>query len=122
MTGYSAVLLVVFVSPGTGSTSTFTDVCSPNGTSAPTVNTTAFVSPASMIGMEAVLTIGSGCFGIVASHDRPPGSPVSSTRPRPQLVVTLMVVSVSSRGAAVGSASVAIRFRGARSACHPSRP
>ena len=60
------MLFAVFVSPGTGSTSTFTVVCSPNGTSAPIVKTTDLVSPASMIGIVAVLTIGVGCFGIVS--------------------------------------------------------
>src|SRR5262245_34405148 len=97
MTGYSAVLLVVFVSPGTGSTSTFTDVCSPNGTSAPTLNVTAFVSPGSMIGRVAVLTMESGCFGIVnVTLIRTSWlSPVSSTpTSNASSSVTLIVVSV----------------------------
>src|SRR5262245_10671686 len=97
MTGYSAVLLVVFVSPGTGSTSTLTVVCSPNGTRAPTANVTAFVSPWSMIGIVAVLTIESGCLGIVSVTLILTSwlSPVSST-PTSNLSssVTLMVVSV----------------------------
>src|SRR3990170_1017536 len=97
MTGYSAVLLAVFVSPGTGSTSTLTEICSPKGTSAPTLRTTALVSPGSMIEMIAVFTIASGCFGMVRVTLMRTSwlSPVSSTPTSNESSSdTLIVVSV----------------------------
>src|SRR5687768_15799297 len=66
MTGYSAVLLVVRVSPGTGSTSTLTETVSPNGTSVPTSNDSGTISPGSMSGIVLVWMIGSGVLGIVS--------------------------------------------------------
>ena len=45
MTGYSALLLSVFVSPATGLTLTWTDVFSPNGRSGKSLKVTVFVSP-----------------------------------------------------------------------------
>src|SRR5262245_4599638 len=65
-TGYSAELLPVFVSPGTGCTSTWTVVSSPNGKSGKSPNVTVFVSPGSITSIVPVFVIGFVCPGIVS--------------------------------------------------------
>ena len=66
MIGYSAELFVVFCSPLTGFTSTFTDVLLPIGIVGKSLNVTVFVSPGSITGMVAVLTIWVGDAGMVS--------------------------------------------------------
>src|SRR5215210_7613414 len=66
MTGYSAVLLLVRFSPGTGVTSTLSVVLVPNGGCGKSRNVTVFVSPELMMSITARLTIGWGLFWIVS--------------------------------------------------------
>ena len=81
MTGNSAVLLPVFVSPGTGFTSTRRLTSSPNGSVGKLRNVTVFVSPGSMMSIVCFFTIDCGCFGIVSVTSTPTSceSPVSVT-------------------------------------------
>src|ERR671934_3016011 len=66
MTLYSAELFVVVFSPGTGWTSTLTVVGTPNGTALKSLKTTVFVSPALMMSIVLLLTIGAPVFAIVS--------------------------------------------------------
>ena len=98
MTGYSALLFPVFVSPCTGFTLTCTDVFSPNGGSGKSLKVTVFVSPMSSRSIVCFFTIGVVPFGIVSVTSMPTSwfSPVFLTNTsNARSVDALIVVSVS---------------------------
>ena len=66
MTGYSAELLSVFASPGTGSTSIRITRRSPKSTDGKSRKTTVFVSSGLMMSIVAFFTIGVGLCWIVS--------------------------------------------------------
>ena len=115
MTGNSAVLFVVFVSPSTGLTSTCTDVFSPNGISGKSVN----VHGLGLAGVEQVdrrllLDRGAGPGIVKSPRSTPPGCHrvfVTPTSKASSVEATIVVSSVSDSCWPDGCATTALERR-----------